>query len=344
MRKKILAMIALIVFLAAVMFIILTYRPDIYLSLMQSHGFVEGEVNSYDAENQNAVKTLKTGITCIENIDYGSKYPNGFLDLYRTDVDEPENAPLFFYIHGGGYVGGDKSQGDPAAASGTEDATKYLQEICKSGYNVVSINYALSPEYNYPIPIYQIDEAVHFLIENEETYGIDTSRFVFSGGSAGGQLAGQYVNIQTNKEYAEKMNMEVLSTEKKVMGVVFNCALLQPENFAKTNSITNNFMFYAMRQQYFGGKQQIYDEADVILNLSENFPPAYITDGNYATFNRQADALDQALDKLEIDHIYNYYDRKQARLNHGYDSYLDNEFAQDNLEKVLDFLKELKDT
>lgn len=75
-----------------------------------------------------------------------------------------------------------------AAYSDVEDATQYLQTICQSGYNVGSINYALALDYNYPVPIYQVDEAVRFLRENETEYGISTSHIVFSGGSAGGQL------------------------------------------------------------------------------------------------------------------------------------------------------------
>ena len=281
----------------------------------------------------------------IGNISYESEYPNGFLDLYKTTAGDSTQAPLFFYIHGGGYTGGDKAQGDPAAASSdVEDATKYLQTICQSGYNVVSINYALVPDYNYPIPVYQIDEAVRFLQENEETYGIDTSHVVFSGGSAGGQLAGQYANIQTNAEYAEQMGMEQTLGKDRVLGTVLTCALLEPENFAKTDSIPNNFMFYEMRQQYFSGDKEIMDEADVVLNLTEDFPPTYFTDGNYGTFDSQAADLDKKMDELGIYHIYNYYERSEAKLQHGYDSYLDSEYAQDNLAKTLDFLNGLRES
>lgn len=241
-------------------------------------------------------------------------------------------------------MGGDKAQGDPAAASSDiEDTTRYLQQICMSGYNVVSINYALAQDYNYPVPVLQIDEAVRFLVENQDTYGIDMSHVVFSGGSAGGQLAGQYVNIQTNQEYAEQMGMEQTLGTEGVLGIVLNSALLEPVNFARTDSFTNNFMFFEMRQQYFSGDSEIMEEADVIKNLSADFPPAYITDGNYGTFDRQAARLDQRLYELGVYHIFNYYDRSTAELPHGYDNYLDNEYAQENLDKTLDFLQELKE-
>ena len=87
----------------------------------------------------------------------------------------------------------------------------------------------------------------------------------------------------------------------------------------------------------------IMDEADVIQHISEDFPPAYITDGNYGTFDQQAAELDQRLAELGVYHIYNYYDRGTAKLPHGYDSYLDNKYARDNLEKTLEFLQMLKE-
>lgn len=323
---------------------VLYFRPDVYIRLMQANGFVEGDANCFEAENEDEDRTLENGIRFTGNISYESRYPNGFLDLYRTSSGDSGEAPLFFYIHGGGYVGGDKAEGDPAAASSDiEDTTRYLQQICMSGYNVVSINYALAPDYNYPVPVLQIDEAVRFLVENQDTYGIDMSHVVFSGGSAGGQLAGQYVNIQTNEEYAEQMGMEQTLGTEGVLGIVLNSALLEPVNFARTDSFTNNFMFFEMRQQYFSGDSGIMEEADVIKNLSADFPPAYITDGNYGTFDRQAARLDQRLDELGVYHIFNYYDRSTAELPHGYDSYLDNEYAQENLDKTLDFLQKLKE-
>lgn len=327
--------------LLLVVVVVLTCRPDFYIRFMQAHGFVDGDVNRFETEQKQTQKTLQSGIVCFENINYQSKYPNGLLDLYLTPTELADKAPIFFYIHGGGYVGGDKAEGDPNAA-GTQDATKYLQLICESGYNVVSINYALAPDYNYPIPVYQIDEAVRFLAENAQTYGIDASRMVFSGGGAGGQLAGQYVNIQTNPAYAQEFGMEPFLGKEGVLGVVLNSALLEPKNFEKTDKLTNCFMFFEMKQQYFQRNEQFLKQGDVIQNLSKDFPPAFITDGNYGTFDAQAKRLDAALNALGVFHVFNYYERSRVRLEHGYDSYLENEYAQDNLLKQLEFLEGLK--
>ncbi len=95
--------------LTAAVLAALYFRPDIYLRLLQTTGFVDGELNSREMENENEERTLENGVRFIGNLSYESEYPNGFLDLYLTDQEDSGKAPLFFYIHGGGYAGGDKA-------------------------------------------------------------------------------------------------------------------------------------------------------------------------------------------------------------------------------------------
>jgi acetyl esterase/lipase len=292
-----------------------------------------GSVNSFDETY--TVTDLDNGVRLLSGISYGDQYPNSFLDIYQNTMIE--NAPTFFYIHGGGFAWGDKAEGDPNAGAGPE-ATQYLQSICTAGYHVVSINYALAPEYRYPHPVLQIDQAIRFL-QDDECLSLDMTRVVFSGGSAGGQLAGQYVNIQTNADYAAEMGMEATLQPEEVLGVVLNSALLEPEKFANTGELSTDFLFSALGRCYFGTDKAVLQQADVTAHLSTEFPPAYFTDGNYATFNEQAERLDEVLTALDIPHTFNYY--TEVRLGHGYDSFLSNPYGQDNLARTLEFLSAL---
>ena len=310
------------------------FRPDWYIIFLQKTGMANGALNSF--EDEYTVADLERGVRLISGISYGDQYPNSFLDIYQNTTEE--NAPTFFYIHGGGYAWGDKAEGDPNAGEGPE-ATQYLQSICTSGYHVVSINYALAPEYLYPHPILQIDQAVQFLQENENL-GIDMTHVVFSGGSAGGQLAGQYVNLQTNANYAAEMGIEASLKPEEVIGVVFNSALLEPEQFASTGDLSTDFLFSSLKRCYFGSDRAMLQQANVTAHLSADFPPTYITDGNHATFNEQAERLDAALTTLSIPHTFNFY--TEVQLGHGYDSFLSDPYGQDNLAKTLEFLLELK--
>ena len=72
----------------------------------------------------------------------------------------------------------------------------------------------------------------------------------------------------------------------------------------------------------------------LILFIIYNFPAVLFIDRDRY----------KKMDELGIYHIYNYYERSEAKLQHGYDSYLDSEYAQDNLAKTLDFLNGLRES
>lgn len=77
----------------------------------------------------------------------------------------------------------------------------------------------------------------------------------------------------------------------------------------------------------------------VLLYRSESFPPAFITDGNHGTFDKQAVRLHEKLDTLGVYNVLNMYPIREAQLEHGYDVVLSNKYAADNLEKEIGFLE-----
>ena len=72
--------------------------------------------------------------------------------------------------------------------------------------------------------------------------------------------------------------------------------------------------------------------------MNENFPPCFISDGNFGTFFTQAAELNKTLDELYIKHIFNYYDKSVALLRHGFEVGGSQE-AVENMTKTIDFLK-----
>ena len=58
------------------------------------------------------------------------------LDAYLPpDSDQRDKRPVVVVMHGGGFVGGDKSE---------DDQVKYAKELTMRGYAVVSINYRMT--------------------------------------------------------------------------------------------------------------------------------------------------------------------------------------------------------
>ena len=102
------------------------------------------------------------------------------LDLYLpADRDPSKRLPAIVTIHGGGWVGGDKT-GAREFQIGTT--------LVKAGYVVASVNYRLDPP-RWPGNLHDCKNAVRFLRANAAKYGIDPDRIGVIGGSAGGHLA-----------------------------------------------------------------------------------------------------------------------------------------------------------
>jgi acetyl esterase/lipase len=84
-------------------------------------------------------------------------------------------------IHGGSWVSGNRLDG------GTK---RWLNDwLAGLGYAVASIDYRLSPQFQWPAQRDDLLAAITFLREHADELGIDDDRLVLIGRSAGGQMA-----------------------------------------------------------------------------------------------------------------------------------------------------------
>lgn len=123
-----------------------------------------------------APATLPPGVEVQRNVAYGS---HGLqrLDLYLQPGRGPH--PVVVFVHGGGHVGGDKSD------SGLQ---LLLPSASRAGYSVVSINYRLAPEFRHPAQVEDARLAVRWLRANASRFRIDPHRLALAGASAGGHI------------------------------------------------------------------------------------------------------------------------------------------------------------
>ncbi|MBI5394660.1 MAG: alpha/beta hydrolase [Verrucomicrobia bacterium] len=115
----------------------------------------------------------------LANVAYGA-HPKQVLDFYKAPSDKP--APVLFFIHGGGWMGGDKSR------VGTSGLTNYLA----AGISVVSVEYRFIPEAIAdkvvpPVkgPLHDAARALQFVRSKAAEWNLDKTRIGASGGSAG---------------------------------------------------------------------------------------------------------------------------------------------------------------
>jgi acetyl esterase/lipase len=104
------------------------------------------------------------------------------LDLYLPDgVARP---PLVVWIHGGGFVSGDR-----VGLPHTLSPGSVFGALTSAGLACASIDYRLAPAARYPAPVQDVRAALAFLRGHGQRYGYDAERLGVWGESAGGLLA-----------------------------------------------------------------------------------------------------------------------------------------------------------
>jgi len=129
------------------------------------------------------------GVTSYADVVYS--VPPGFrpltLDLYLPEGAGSDDAryPLLVMIHGGGWMAG-HTRHSGAFANWPEA----LAAIADEGFVVASVEYRLSGEAPFPAAFDDVQNAIRWVRSHADEYGVDRSRALAMGGSAGGQLAG----------------------------------------------------------------------------------------------------------------------------------------------------------
>lgn len=139
-------------------------------------------------------------VRTVKDVFYGTaKRFDGGTDSLRMNIFVPTNdnatsRPLVMWIHGGGFIQGNRA-----------DFNTLAETWAKRGYTAVTISYRLGIHGNLFDPPFAYDAAeliracfrgvqdvrggLRFLAKNASTYGIDTSRVIIGGASAGSIIA-----------------------------------------------------------------------------------------------------------------------------------------------------------
>ena len=103
-------------------------------------------------------------------------------DVYLPSGERRAPSPVWFYTHGGGWVGGDRSEPTLCA--------RLCDRLLADGVAVVSIQYRLcTGGVTFPAPVDDCADALRYFAAHAEEYLFDLSRTMTGGISAGGHLA-----------------------------------------------------------------------------------------------------------------------------------------------------------
>ncbi len=208
------------------------------------------------------------------------------MDFYRArgrDASSP--APCVVMIHGGGWDNGDRTQ-LPAVN----------HHLAQRGYAVAAVSYRLAPKTVWPAQADDVAAAIAHLKTNAGELGIDPTRLVLMGRSAGGQLA-------TAMAYGRP--------DPAVRGVV---SFYGPHDqvfawgFSREDDILNAVK---LLRQYLGGTPDTAAEAyrtasGYLLVNADNAVPTLLVHGlqDSMVWHKQSERLEAKLDDLGVPNAF----------------------------------------
>jgi acetyl esterase/lipase len=114
----------------------------------------------------------------VRNIAYGDAGRRNLLDVHHRH-DRPAGAPVFVFLHGGGFHMGSKNR----------KARGLLNHLAGQGWVCVNANYRLAPAAQYPDYLVDAKKVIAWVRAHAGEYGADLRTIIASGTSAGGHLA-----------------------------------------------------------------------------------------------------------------------------------------------------------
>jgi acetyl esterase/lipase len=123
----------------------------------------------------------------------------GLWRYYPRKSERNKKRPAFVFIHGGGWIGG--------SVYTVENFCKLLSEL--SDAVVFNVDYSLAPEKPYPNGLNDNYNAIKYVYDNAEAYGIDADKICIGGDSAGGNYTAA-VCLKARDLGTPKIAMQVL--------------------------------------------------------------------------------------------------------------------------------------
>lgn len=257
---------------------------------------------------------------------YGFDSERQVLDLcVPRDVSDP---PLLIFMHGGGWLVGDK---------GKMPVGVLRNAFIKRGYAFASINYRFSNEAVYPAQVEDAVLALEYLKNNAAQYGYNPNKVVVWGVSAGGYMA---------KMIALGGAAEVLGRDVPAVSACIDWA--SPSDF--TTIMEDMNLTYGEGQaksEIVGSIEDMLDvplgkepekqrQASPITYVSENSPPILVQHGTmdtYIPFNQSKRLALALYEKIGT----NVQFRPLKGSGHSVTEFM----SKDNLKLVSKFLKEV---
>lgn len=207
------------------------------------------------------------------------------LDFYRANVaGTARAAPCVILVHGGGWDSGDRKQ-----------IPEFNHWLARRGYAVAAVSYRLAPRFIWPAQRDDVLTALAWLKAHAAELGIDPTRFVLLGRSAGGQIA---------------LTTGYTAGDPAIRGVI---ALYAPSDliFGYVNTHENDMLKSpALMRKFLAGTPESarvnYESASALFHVSARTPPTLMVHGenDALVWHRHSIRLDARLAEQGVPHVF----------------------------------------
>lgn len=235
---------------------------------------------------QKSVEVNYSGITETEQVIEQNGYK------VKIHITKPEgvqnNAPVFIFIHGGGWVLGDY----PTHRRLVRDL------VVASGAVAVFPDYTPSPEAKYPTAINEIYAAAQWVSENGASIGVDGKNLAVAGNSVGGNMSAVLALMaKDKKDFALKLQVLLWPvTDANFETESYNL-------FEEGRFLTRNMMkwFWDQYLPDAGKRKEIYaSPLQASLEQLKGLPPALVQTAENDVLRDEGEAYARKLNEAGV--------------------------------------------
>ena len=188
------------------------------------------------------------------------------LRLYKPEGRPP--FPILLFFHGGGWVFGN---------------LKTYESFCTQIVNlsssaVVSVDYNLAPEHKFPEPVEDCYSALIWILKNGSKYGLDPSRLIICGDSAGANISAA-ITLMARDRGNSSIGYQVL------IYPVVDLSSFDYESFKLfgTGNILNTEDMPWAIERYLNSEDERFNPyvSPTLAKDFSNLPPAYVITAGY---------------------------------------------------------------
>jgi len=193
-------------------------------------------------------------------------------DVFLPPLEE-KNRPAVLFIHGGGWIEGDRSQ-----------LRGYGILLARLGFVCMCNSYRLSNESIWPAQIQDVNCAIRYLRANATDLGLDPDRIGVSGNSAGGHLSLMAAATNYDQIFEGEGGSNEVSSKIKAV-----CAIYPPTTIRQLemlNPLENAFLMLMGKE----AKKEDYDKASPLNYVTEDYPPCMLIHGSTDSVVRLKDS------------------------------------------------------